>query len=151
MNQDIKNILAIVDHTLLGQGATWNERMPADFRVAYPLTAGEYIEVSKREVEGYFIGSFAHMAPETTGSDMFEQIFAEAVSIAESRNVPLYCGEYGVIHNANPHHGLSWQKDIHTAFEKNNIGRAVWNYKRMGFGIVDEHNKEVYEELIKYL
>ena len=25
MNQDIQNILAIVDHTLLGQGATWNE------------------------------------------------------------------------------------------------------------------------------
>ena len=25
MNQDIKNILAIVDHTLLGQAATWNE------------------------------------------------------------------------------------------------------------------------------
>jgi len=25
MNQDIKNILAIVDHTLLGQGATWKE------------------------------------------------------------------------------------------------------------------------------
>lgn len=133
------------------QGASWNKRMPAEFRIAYPLSAGEYIEVSKREVEGYFVGSFEHMAPETKGTDMFVQIFAEAVSVAESRNVPLYCGEYGVIHNADPKHGLLWQRDIHEAFERHNIGRAVWNYKRMSFGIVDEHNKEVYEELIKVL
>ena len=133
------------------QGASWNKRMPDDFRVAYPLTAGEYIETSKQKVEGNFIGSFEHMAPETKGPDMFELIFAEAVSVAESRNVPLYCGEYGVIHNADPYHELLWQKDIHEVFERHNIGRAVWNYKRMGFGIIDDHCKEVYEELIKYL
>lgn len=133
------------------QGASWSRNMPNDFRVAYPLSAAEYIEASNREVEGYFTASFHLMPPETKGPDMFEINFAEAISVAESRNVPLYCGEYGVIHNANPEHGLLWQKDIHEVFERHNIGRAVWNYKRMGFGIVDEHNKDVYTELIKFL
>jgi hypothetical protein len=65
--------------------------------------------------------------------------------------VPLYCGEYGVIHNAEPEYNLAWKKDIYTIFEKYGIGRAVWSYKRMGFGIVDEHCKDVYEELVKVL
>ena len=91
------------------------------------------------------------MAPELTGADMLDFLFREAVSVAEKQNVPLYCGEYGVIHNAAPEYGLAWKQDLNTVFEKYSIGRAVWNYKHMSFGIVDEHCKDVYEELINVL
>ena len=125
--------------------------MPNEFRVAYPHTAGEYTEIANKELNGVFNGIFRGMAPKTTGTDMIDFIFREAVSVAEKQNVPLYCGEYGVIHNAAPEHNLAWKKDMFDVFERHNIGRAVWNYKRMGFGIVDDHVKEVYEELVKVL
>ena len=133
------------------QGASWDKRMPNEFRITYPLTAEEYINISQRALDNSFTGVFEGMAPDAKGTDFFDFAFAEAVAVAETRNVPLYCGEYGVIHNADPHYGLAWKKDIYATFEKFNIGRAVWNYKRMGFGIIDEHCKDVYEELIKHL
>lgn len=133
------------------QGASWEKLMPNEFRVGYPLTAGEYIDIANHELNGNFSGIFRGMSPETNGTGMIDFIFQEAVSVAEKQNVPLYCGEYGVIHNAAPEYNLAWKKDMYTVFEKYGIGRAVWSYKRMGFGIVDEHCKNVYEELIKVL
>lgn len=133
------------------QGASWEKLMPNEFRVAYPLSAGEYTEIANRELNGVFNGIFRGMEPETTGTDMIDFIFKEAVAVAKKQNVPLYCGEYGVIHNAAPEYGLAWKKDMHEVFEKYNIGRAVWNYKRMSFGMTDEHCKDVYEELVKVL
>ena len=32
-----------------------------------------------------------------SGKDLLEKLFCEAAEVAEERNVPLYCGEYGVI------------------------------------------------------
>jgi len=133
------------------QGASWEKLMPNEFRVKYPLTAGEYADIANRQLNGAFAGIFRGMAPELKGTEMIDFIFREAVPVAEKQNVPLYCGEYGVIHNAAPEYGLAWKKDLHTIFEKYGIGRALWNYKRMGFGLIDECNKDVYEELVKVL
>lgn len=133
------------------QGASWEKLMPNEFRVSYPLTAGEYIDIANRELNGVFAGIFRGMAPETIGTDMIDFIFREAASVAESRNVPLYCGEYGVIQNAAPEYGLAWQRDMHEVFERHNIGRALWNYKGMGFGLIDERYQDVVDELVKVL
>ena len=46
---------------------------------------------------------------------------------------------------------LKWYKTINAVFEKYGIGRAAWSYKKMDFGISDEHLSGVCEELIKYL
>ena len=71
--------------------------------------------------------------------------------MAEERNVPVYCGEYGVINLADPQDTLNWYKDIHAAFEKYGFGRAAWSYKEMDYGLSDEHISGVINELIKYL
>jgi len=133
------------------QAAGWEKLMPKDFRVKYPLTAGEYMEVADQKLDGNFSGIFRKMSPDTKGTDMLGSLFREAVSVAEERNVPLYCGEYGVINLADTTSALAWHKDIHDLFETYGIGRAVWSYKRMSFGIVDEHYEEVFEELTKLL
>ena len=91
------------------------------------------------------------MHPELTGEELLDFLFREAVSVAEARNVPLYCGEYGVINHADPVSALAWQTDFHNVCEKYGIGRALWSYKRMSFGLVDEHYKEVFDELVKVL
>lgn len=133
------------------QGGYWVANMPQDFRIKYPLTAGEYIEIAKNKLGGHFTEIFCDMAPETSGAAMLSSLFHEALSVAESRNVPLYCGEYGVINLTDPQSALAWHKDMHKIFEQYSIGRAMWSYKEMDFGIIDEHYAEVFEELIKLL
>ena len=81
----------------------------------------------------------------------FEEIFAPALQKAEKDNVPLYCGEYGVIDLADNHEKIKWLKDIHCAFEKHGIGHALWNYKEKDFGLVDESFEEIREDFIKIL
>ena len=36
-------------------------------------------------------------------------------------------------------------------FEEYGIARAAWSYKQMDFGLIDDHYKDVYEELVKHL
>ena len=67
------------------------------------------------------------------------------------RDVPLYCGEYGVIDLADPAETLKWYRIIHEAFEKHKIGRAAWNYRGKDFGFVDEHLKPVIDEIVDLL
>ena len=109
------------------------------------------LEIAKKELNGNFTGIFRGMEPETVGTDMLDFLFKEAVSVAEERNVPLYCGEYGVINLANAESALAWHRDIHEVFERYGIGRALWSYKKMDFGIVDAHYEEVMKELVKVL
>lgn len=134
------------------QSAYWVNGMPTDFHIGYPKSYEEYAEKS----ESFFGNGASDVskgeAPaKELGSEYFENIFKEAVDVAEARGVSLYCGEYGVIDRANPEDALRWFKDIHKAFEKYGMGRAVWSYKEMDFGLTDEHYDKVREEIIKLL
>ena len=85
------------------------------------------------------------------GSSFFEQFFADALAVAEERNVPLYCGEYGVINLALTEDTLQWYQAISEVFDRYHIGRAAWSYKEMDFGIVDAHMEDVREKVIACL
>lgn len=117
------------------QGAYWVENMPLDFRIGYPKTLAEYrsksIELSKALVSAVFKEGISEI-----GVDFFTDIFAPAVKAAEETGVPLYCGEYGVIDLAAEADKKRWLTDITAAFNKYDIGRALWNYKEKDFGIL---------------
>jgi hypothetical protein len=83
--------------------------------------------------------------------DFFDKLFKAAVDTAKEKNVPLYCGEYGVIDQAPVPDTLRWLQDIHAAFERFGIGRALWNYKNKDFGLMDDHYASIREEMIKAL
>ena len=76
---------------------------------------------------------------------------ADAVNAAARYDVPLYCGEYGVIDCARPEDALVWFTLIHGAFEKYGIGRAAWSYREMDFGLSDARMDGVRDELVKVL
>ena len=97
-----------------------------------------------------FKDSFANN-DEPLSETYFEDMFMEAIKVAEERNVALYCGEYGVIDRAEPQDTLKWYQAIEKVFNKYNIGRAAWSYKEMDFGMVDAHYDDVREEIIKLL
>ena len=111
--------------------------MPSDFRIAYPNTIENYRESSKmlsQELAGaIFEGDLPEVQP--------------ALKIAEERDIPLYCGEYGVIDLADNVSKINWASDICAVFDKYGIGRAYWNYKEKDYGIVNIPDQNVQREL----
>lgn len=109
------------------QGAYWYEGMDTKFRM-----------------------SFDKCDPPVT-PEFFIERFSRAYETAKKNGTVLYCGEYGVIENAEPEDVLKWFKAINTAFDKLDISRAVWSYKEMNFGLADDRMDSVRNELIRYL
>lgn len=130
------------------QAAYWVPQFPSDFRVGFPEKYELYAEYTAR----YNLGTLDVSREMTKGkavvdSDYFEGLFAEAVRVAKERQVPLYCGEYGVIDLADAESTLRWYQTIHPVFVRHGIGRAAWSYRQMDFGLVEEHMQDVLEEI----
>lgn len=121
------------------QGAHWLDCMPADFRIGYPKTIKEYREASEQLDDGV-AGAIFEEGISEIGTQFFEDIFAPAIKRAQDENIPLYCGEHGVIDLADKEDALRWIRDIHAVFHKYGIGSALWNYKGLDYGLSDEAN-----------
>ena len=73
--------------------------------------------------------------------DTLEFMMRKPFHLADSLNLPLYCGEFGVIEKAPLGPKLAWYRDMVAIFEKHNVAYANWNFKAGSFGIVDEDLK----------
>ncbi len=60
-----------------------------------------------------------------------------------------YCGEYGVYEAAPEASSLNWHRDFLGLLRQHGIGRAVWSYKGMGFGLVDLNGRVANEKLVQ--
>ena len=132
------------------QSGYWVENMPSDYSIAYPGTVDEYRRESNAVFNKNYDNEFDYEG-NLIDSSFFERQFRTALDVSEKYNVPLYCGEYGVIDKADPESAVKWFADIHAAMEKFNIARAVWSFKEMDFGLVDEHYDGYLAEIVKYL
>lgn len=130
------------------QGAYWVENMDPNFRIGYPKTVEEYRKAanmfSKENSK-----NITNAENELISPLFFEKIFQPAILHAEKYNVPLYCGEYGVIDNAPVEDTLRWFRDIHAAFQHYHIGHAIWNYKEKDFGISGKHYEAIFHDILK--
>lgn len=134
------------------QGAPWvGPKMNVDFRFPLKSTFADYIKMTAEKVGQIGTAFNAFDKNATVDKKYFETIFAEAVKIAEERNVLLYCGEYGVIDQTNPADILEWYRLICSVFNDNGIGRAAWSFKQMNFGLSDPWADSIREELVKLL
>lgn len=136
------------------QGAFWVKEMKPEFRYGFDHTFGEVGKISGEMFannEAKFVMAAKGDLDKKFDASFFIEFFKEAVGIAEKKNVPLYCGEYGVIELADNADVVKWYKEINKAFEHYGIGRAAWSYKGMNFGISDSRMDDVREELIKYI
>jgi len=131
------------------QGAPWLVGMPFDFRMSYKHTGREYYEqIQSMQPEwNESIGFFAK-SEKPIDDWFFEQLFIEAVNIANERNVPLYCGEYGDIDYARPQETIAWYQSIHRVFHKYGIGHCAWTYKQMNFGLRDPHYQPILDDIL---
>lgn len=132
------------------QRAGWVADMPDDFEMHYPASVEEY-RTKGQSIGQAAMGALFAEKVSSLGPAFFEALFKNAIDYAEKNNVPLYCGEYGVIDYAPAPDTLTWFQDIHAVFEKYGIGRAVWSYKNMNFGIADAHYDEIRDALVLHL
>lgn len=132
------------------QKAPWVEKMSADFEVSYPGPSIDYIREKSSQIPQARHGAIFDSAMDSLQMDssFFEMLFTPAINTAKNKNVPLYCGEYGVVNLAPAEDSLRWIQDIHKALEKYKIGRALWNYKEKDFGLVSSHYDKVRDFII---
>lgn len=132
------------------QGAYWLDTMKSDFRIQFPDSITKYED----ETETMFADMADTFRGLTKGSDSitktyFENLFSQAITFAQEKNVPLYCGEFGVINLADVESTLRWYQTIMPVLKQHNIGCAIWSYKEMDFGIIDAHMNPIFLELKK--
>ena len=132
------------------QGAYWVEGMPLDFRIGYPKTLNEYRDAGNG-LDADLGGAVYTEGIREIGEGFFEDIFAPAIEKSVKDDVPLYCGEYGVIDRADAEDRLRWLKDIHNVFRKHGIGHALWNYKEKDYGLKDPDFERIRDRFIQCL
>lgn len=132
------------------QGAQWVDRLDMSYRTTFPKKAEELRADSEKFFGKDFLAEFDGISG-TIDSSYFVKMFGDAVKVSEKLNLPLYCGEYGVIDRADTKGTVNWFRLINETFENLHIARAVWSYKEMDFGITDKHYEPVYDELIRLL
>jgi endoglucanase len=61
--------------------------------------------------------------------DTLEKIMMPAIKVAKEKNLPLYCGEFGVYPTIPEDVMLRWYKDVCEIFNTNKIAYCHWCYK----------------------
>ncbi|MBQ8410111.1 MAG: glycoside hydrolase family 5 protein [Ruminiclostridium sp.] len=161
-NECIRRIRKYAPDTLILVGSYWNNSAeavkdlsaPYDDKIVYNMHCYDPLEFTHQGA--YWTNQIdpdkrigfddAGITPET-----FEKLFSSAIDKAKENNVPLYCGEYGVIDKAEPEDVVKWFRCINSVFEKYGISRCAWSYRDMDFGLSDTRLDDIREELIKYL
>lgn len=128
------------------QKAYWVPNMDPNQTIYYPETMEYYHEHSKKL--GYQGEVVTLAKTQMMGESFITEMIEEAILAAKNAGVSLYCGEFGVIDQAPVEDTLRWFKDVNRVFEKYNIGCAVWSYKKMDFGLIDDHYAEIKDALI---
>lgn len=128
------------------QRASWHPNI-GNLIMNYPGTMENYRKIS-REIQCFGSGLYN---TDTMGPEFMEILIKEAVDAAVLSDVPLYCGEYGVIEAADIDGTLNWFRDVESVLNKYEIGRAAWTYKSIDFGLTDAHYSKNLDNIIKCL
>lgn len=119
-----------------------------DATVDYPGEAPGLVEFAARHPE--FAGSVADLIGKPMDRAMLYSYVEEALVFQQrAAGRPLYCGEFGVIDRAPAASSRNWLRDFVSILNEHKIGRAIWSYKQMDFGLVDAHSKVVDPEFVK--
>jgi endoglucanase len=123
------------------QGATWTTPdVRPERAIPYPSTPEDI--APKLDEEPTLSGQFFL---NTYGEDRWDDARVRntiefAAKWSALHNVPVYCGEFGVLRDyAPPGARAQWLRDMRVALEKNHIGWAMWDYQT-NFGVVTKAN-----------
>lgn len=131
------------------QQAYWRDDIPMDEKMSFPISKEEYH--ARLEKNPQIMFSAENTCPDLLGPDYFKNLFERAVNYVEKFDSIIYCVEYGVIDRADNASTIHWFKQIHEAFEHYGIGRALWTYKDLDYGLKDQRFEGIRETILQYL
>lgn len=80
--------------------------------------------------------------------DLLADVLAPALAFRERTGRDLYCGEFGVADWIEPGSRRRWLADFSSLLREHGIGRGIWTYKAMDFGLVGLDGEVVDEEYL---
>ena len=107
---------------------------------------GEFLSLHPEYANDHHASSYVDMQMDKA---FLQGLFQQAVAFQSLHQMPLYCGEFGVIELAPRSGALRWAQDFIGLLNQHRIGRAYWSYKAMDFGLVDRNGNLVSEELLQ--
>jgi endoglucanase len=130
------------------QKAHWTPSV-RDFNqnLAYPGPFSRLAELLERFPQ--YKGEFQHLVGKTMDIELMRQYITPALDFQRQTGVRLYCGEFGVIERSDPASRRNWHWDLIAILREAGIGGAVWSYKQMDFGLVDEESRVIDAELVR--
>jgi aryl-phospho-beta-D-glucosidase BglC (GH1 family) len=112
------------------QGATWGNEAWAFLRgVPYPSTPENIQAVLGQEPDQRVRLELERYGEDRWNAARIGEEIAAVARWARERDVPLYCGEFGVYKTyADPQARATWISDMRTALESKQMGWAMWDY-----------------------
>jgi endoglucanase len=127
------------------QGASWTvPSMEPLAGVPFPYDAAR-MPACPASLKGTWIESSLNSYPGDGTEIKVKQLIDNAISFKNSRNVNIFCGEFGVyIPNSNPDDRCYWYNSVRQYLEDNNIPWTIWDYKG-AFGLFNKGSNELFE------
>ena len=137
---------------LTHQHASWTalKDYPVDFVYPSPMQPyKDYVEQEERSEAHPRYDDDLYARLDVMDKQFVHAFLRPAREFIEAHDVPLYCGEYGVIDVADAQSRANWTRDVAEFCLQNGIGRAMWSYRGMGFTMVDREGKAIDGELVR--
>lgn len=117
------------------QGASWNvPSMVPLSGVPFPYNA-DSMPVFPASLKGTWVESAFNDYPGTGNVASVKALLDIAIQFKNSRNVPVFCGEFGVyIPNSTNNQRVFWYETVRKYLEENGIPWTTWDYHG-GFGL----------------
>jgi endoglucanase len=127
------------------QGASWLGPSLVSLRnIPFPYQASS-MPALPAEFDDTWIESAYNSYPVDGTVSQVRQLLNVAVDFRASRNVPVFCGEFGVyIPNSDPTDRVGWYEEIRAYLNDNDIPWTIWDYKG-GFGLFEANSNELFE------
>lgn len=127
------------------QGASWTSpSMKSLADVPFPYNADSMPDCPP-ELEGSWIQSRYNSYHNNGTVAHVKELIDIAVTFKTQRNVPIFCGEFGVyIPNSDNDDRVFWYDIVRSYLEEKGIAWTIWDYKG-GFGIFEKGSGELFD------
>ena len=127
------------------QGAGWTiPSMEFVGGIPFPYSASEMPPLDSVYTGTWIEDSYDYYPVEGTPENV-KSLIDIAVNFKNTRNVPLFCGEFGVyMENSQDDDRVFWYDLVRNYFEQNGIPWIMWDYKD-GFGLFEKGSNELFD------
>lgn len=125
------------------QGASWSDLGPVQ-GIPFPYTENKMPHFPD-ELKGTWIEDNYNNYKNEGNMQQVRKLIDIAVDFAQQRNVPIYCGEFGVYDlYSNPNDRVSWYQQVRQYLDEKNISWTIWDYHG-GFGLFNKGGNNLFE------